>query len=511
MMLTLPDNLRELCDQLATFCAARGVSAWLVGGAARDLALGRVPSDIDVAVEGDGVALARAFANRHGGAFVALDDERGTGRVVLGVASAERLVIDLVQLRAPTLDADLRLRDFTINALALPLLDQQLQPMPLVVHPAAFIDPCAGLADLAAGQLRPCSPQSISDDPLRMLRAVRFAADLGLRVAPELHAAIHSSAPLISRIAAERVRDELLKLLALPTGATWLPYLDEVRVLTQLFPELEAARNCAQPSVHFLPVLAHMLETAIAVEWLLNLLLGIPAAAQPGQLPVAVQTHPDLRREFPYAAQLRTHFAVPLNSGHSRPALLKLAALLHDNAKPQTRERHPDGHISFYGHQDIGAEVAARIGQRLRLSRSELGYLALVVRQHMRPGQLRTAPQLTLRAVVRFFRDTADAGPDLLFHELADHLATRGPHTQVAAWSAHIDWVGAMLDVQWGKPPERVPPLLNGNEVMAALGLAPGKLVGEILREIHEAQAVGEISTQAEALELARQVMERQR
>lgn len=493
-------ELQALTQRLALFCKARGVSAWLVGGTVRDMVLGRTSADLDIATNSDGLLLARDFADLVGGAFVALDSERSTGRVVLEPGAAqqgeplpaeERVVLDIARLRAPTLEEDLALRDFTINALALPLSTQ---------HPtrSAIIDPCGGLAHLDAGELHLCCPTSLRDDPLRVLRAVRLAAELGLRITPRLDHAIQQEGALIENVAAERVRDELMKTLNVAQCASWLRYLDSVGMLTRIIPELEPARACDQPVVHFLPVLAHMLETVAALEWL----LGNDSAP-----PVAAQTCPDLPRAFAYSDRLRTHIhQVQGGGGYRRAALLKLAALLHDNAKPQTRQPKPDGGVSFHGHQTIGAEVAYTIGRRLRLSRQDATYLALVVRNHMRPFQLQTDEQITPRAIARFFRDTSDAGPDVLLHELADHLATSGPNITPDAWRAHLAWSSTMLDTYWGTLPEQRVPLLNGNDIMALPGISPGPLVGNLLREIDEAHAAGEIATREEAFALARQL-----
>ncbi|NJM05362.1 HD domain-containing protein [Candidatus Gracilibacteria bacterium] len=529
------NKLATMLDRIAAFCAQRGVPAWLVGGSLRDLLLGYTPHDLDVAVDGDGTALARAFADATGGAFVALDDTRSTARVVLPLLQhsefrtqdpegAARLVVDFARLRGACIAHDLAARDFTLNALALPLFEDSafwlqdsevsahgvLAERPIILSvsdefSAALIDPLGGLNDLRAGRLRPCAATSMSDDPLRMLRAVRLAAVLGLAIDPALDRQIRVAAAMITAVAGERVRDELLKLLDTPNAARWLRYLDDTRVLTQLIPELEAGRDCEQPHVHVLPVLAHILETVRAVEWLQA---QLPQPAPSDDAPLALGAQPDLAVALPYADALAALMVQPRAQGVRRGALLKLAALLHDVAKPQTKELHPDGKVSFYGHQDIGAEIAGRVGRRLGMSRPDISYVQLVVREHMRPGQLRTADVLTRRALVRFFRDCGDAGPDVLLHELADHLATRGQHVDANGWQAHLAWTTHMLDGYYIPAVPAQEPLLRGDELIAALGIAPGPLVGRMLREIDEARAAGEITSRAEALVLARRMRE---
>lgn len=515
----MADDLNRTLADLAAFLGARGVAAWLVGGAARDLALGRLPADLDLAVAGDGFALARAYADARGAAFVALDKGRATGRTV--IPGDPPRTLDLAALRGPTIADDLRLRDFTVNALALPLTPQPS----IILHPSAFIDPTGGLADLRAGMLRACGPASLSDDPLRVLRAARLGASLGLRADPALAPMMRAAAPGLAAVAPERSRDELLKLLDAPAAAPWLRELDACGALTALIPELEPARGCEQPNVHFLPVLAHILETVAALDWLIDcarrgargvkqaLPSGAPVPAgetprppPPEALPVAVRAHPGLSPELPYAGRLAALMDERRAGGHRRAALLKLAALLHDVAKPETKRLHPDGKVSFYGHQELGADTALRVARRLRLSRQDAGYVALVVREHMRPGQLRTSDVLTERAVARLFRDLGDAGPDVLLHELADHLATRGPTLDPRGWGAHLAWVGALLAHHYEPAPERRAPLVDGHGLMEALGIGPGPALGALLREVAEAQAAGEVRTREEAIALARRV-----
>ena len=496
--------LNSLLNDLADFATAQQFTIWLVGGAVRDLLRGQTPTDLDLAVSGDGFALARAYADLRGAAFVPLDAERATGRIV--TREETPVTIDIAGLRAHDIEEDLRRRDFTLNAMALPLQTDLLLRIPSAF--SALIDPTNGRDDLRLRVLRPCSQDSLRNDPLRILRAMRLCASLGLRPAPEVAGLIGAAAALLKTVAAERIRDELLLLLASPAAAPWLRYLDASGVLTLLIPELEPARHCEQPRVHFLPVLAHSLETVAALDWLIVELRrqagDAEAILQPEEQPVAVRSHPTIDAQLPYAQQLSELFAEPRGGVICRAALLKLAALIHDNAKPQTRRSNPDGSVSFHGHQSLGAEVAQQICRRLRMSRQDTTYLVLLVREHMRPGQLRASGPMTARAMVRLFRDLDTMVPDLLLHELADHLATRGPQLSQEGWRAHLAWVAQLLEIAYTPAVERQPPLVNGHDLIETLKLTPGPQIGLLLRELAEAQAAGEISSRAEALDLAR-------
>jgi poly(A) polymerase/tRNA nucleotidyltransferase (CCA-adding enzyme) len=222
---------------------------------------------------------------------------------------------------------------------------------------------------------------------------------------------------------------------------------------------------------------------------------------------MAVQTHPELRYRSVYAQELRRLFAEQIG-GYSRAVLFKLAALMHDVGKPATKQRKPGGGVSFHEHQTIGGEVALEVARRLGFGEDAAGYVRLVVREHMRPGQFAALDEVTPRAVARYFHATAGAGPDVLLHMLADHMATRGPRIDVAGWQAHAAWVDALLDTIWGEQDEITPPLLNGDELMRALDLAPSPLVGRLLAAIGEAQAGGDITTSEEALALARRMLD---
>jgi len=334
-------------------------------------------------------------------------------------------------------------------------------------------------------------------------------------------------ATLLAANDTDGLHTELVTLLQLPGTVVGLRALDQADLLTRIIPELEPARATDQPHVHFLPVLAHSLETVCAVEWLLDeLQVAGDENREPRTknredvadssklktqkvepvLPVAVQTHPDLHYQSVYAEESRRHFAEQVG-GEPRAALFKLAALLHDIAKPATKQAKPGGGVSFHEHQTIGGEVALDVARRLGFDEEAARYIRLVVREHMRPGQLGVLDEVTQRAVARFFHATAGAGPDVLLHLLADHMATRGPQIKVASWLRQAAWVDALLDTIWGEQIQYTRPLLNGDELMHALGIAPGPLVGRLLAEIGNAQASGEISTVGEALGLAKKIL----
>jgi poly(A) polymerase len=438
----------------------------LVGGAVRDALLGRAPAvDLDVAMPSGAIDAARRLGDALGVAFVPLDMERGAARVV---APGHR--VDLADFRAPTLPADLAARDFTVNALAVPL-------RPLLGRGSAPVqDPLDGLADLAARRLRLAGPMVLADDPVRVLRGVRLAATLGFRLTPATRAAIRRAAPAIATVSPERVRDEVLALLAAPGTARALRMADRVDVLVAVFPEIEAMRRTPQPAPHRFDVLEHSLRAVAACD---RLLARLPSLA-------------------PFGAELAAHVAEPLGGGISRRQILKLATLLHDVSKPETR-RTVRGRVRFFEHDVLGAARAQAIGERLRLPQRATAVLERLVRHHLRLMHLGAADALTPRARYRFFRDLGNETRDLLLLVLADASAVRG-ESPLRLWP-RMTLVRELL-AGWEEQREslRREPLIRGGDVMARFGLSPGPEVGRLLARAREAQDLGLVSTREEAL-----------
>ncbi len=456
---------REALRALDALVGPAGL-AWVVGGALRDALLGRPAGDLDVAVPAGAVGLGRALAARLGAAFVLLDERRGVCRVA-GVVQ-----VDIADFRGPDLAEDLRGRDFTVNALAAPVRD-------LVARgSAALEDATGGVADLDARRVRLCGPGSLAADPVRVLRAARFAIEPGWSLAPEVEPAAREVAPAIADVAAERVRDELIAMLGEPAAGRGLRLLDRLDVLAAILPESLPMRRTPQPSPHRFDVWEHSLRAVEAADEIVAQLDALD----------------------PWTEELRGHLAEGLGDRLTRAGSLKLAALFHDVAKPDTFAQVA-GRIRFIGHDNLGAERTREIADRLRLSGRAGSVLVRLVGQHLRPMHLAQSGEITRRARYRFFRDLGDEARDLVLLALADASAVRG-EAPLGVWAGAE---GAILRSLMAGSAEahRITassPLLRGEDVMGALGIGPGPTVGRILAQLREAQALGLVSTRAEAL-----------
>ncbi len=466
-----------------------GEPGFLVGGSLRDTILDRDVSDVDLAVRGDAPSFARALAEHLDGHFVLLDESRGIARIVLDRGPVR--FIDVTSMNGD-IRADLGRRDFTIDALAVPL-DRLVRE-----EQTEIIDPHGGIADLEDGIVRLVSERALVEDPLRLLRAVRLVAQLGFRLAPETADAIRRHAQRITRAAAERQRDELVRCLATSRAAHSFRLMDDLELLDRLLPEVTAGRGVTQPKEHYWNVLDHALETVACVDCLLS-------EEEPADRREARFWHTLWSSFAPFLPELRQHLAEEVSEGRSRATLLKLGALLHDVAKPETRSPDATGRIRFFGHSEKGAETARRVLLRYRFSRRETDLVATMVEAHLRPGQLSQQGPPSRRALFRFFRDTGEAAESVLLLSLADHAAARGPRLRIDGWRRHVAYVAHILarrnEEEAIVRPQR---LLTGDDIMAELSMGPGPEVGRLLAELEEAQASGEIRGREDALAFVR-------
>lgn len=499
----MADALRAIREALA------GGPAWLVGGAIRDRALGRTTGDLDVVVDGDPAEAARAVARAAGrAACFALSEEFGAWRVSARDSSWQ---VDVEPLRGGSLDADLALRDFTVNAIAEPVAGGEP------------IDPLGGLADLAAGRLRMAGPSAFAEDPLRVLRLARVAVELGLEPEPDTLREARVQAAELTRCSPERVFMELRRIVAAHEVLRGLELMSELGATRVVLPELEALHGVEQSRFHHADVYGHTLEVLRRTVELSDFAegrLGAPRARGGAGSPAAGLPTDESDggdggdghgaeldavlggRRQAVAALLQE----PLGDELTRAEALRWGALLHDAAKPLTREVRPgDGRVTFVGHDQRGAALAREVLARLRTSERLRAHVAALVRHHLRLGFLVHEPQpLSRRTVFAYLRATAPVEVDVTLLSIADRLATRGDRAQEAI-SAHLrvaeDMLGDALRWRADGPP---PPLLRGDELARELELAPGPRLGALLEQLAEAQFAGEVATREQALAHAR-------
>ncbi|MFA4964569.1 MAG: HD domain-containing protein [Thermoleophilia bacterium] len=445
-----------------------GEAGWLVGGCLRDELLGLAVKDVDIVLDGAAEPFSHGLADRLGGAVYASSDAFGTWRVVVG-----ELHVDVAPLRAvgsttaagpldpatraARLEADLRGRDFTVDALARPLGGERI------------VDPLRGLDDLAAGRLRLCSPAALESDPLRVVRLARLAR--GFTLVPDAAAttAAVRAAPGLSGVSGERLGAELSAVLGIPAAAAALRDLAVWRALAVVLPELEGLRGVEQNPYHHLDVFEHTLEALTYAAGVVQQLGGDGYLTPPAEV------------GLPGVGPL-----VPLS----------WAVLLHDIGKPAARLVTPEGHVLFWRHDELGRRMAAEVASRLRMSGRFTTYLGTLIRQHLRLGFLVREQPLTRRAVARYRRDVSPWVFESVVLSLCDRLATRGEKTSLASLARHYRLARSVWSAVSKAP---VPRLLSGDDVMALLGLRPGPAVGQALDALDEEVEAGEVASADEA------------
>lgn len=445
--------------------------AWLVGGAVRDRLLGRPTVDYDVAVDGDARPVARELARRVSGHRFALSEGFGGWRVI---SPDRRWNVDLIPLTAGGIEADLGNRDLTINAIA--------QRLPA----GELIDPLGGVADLREGRLRMVSAGAFAEDPLRALRVVRLACELGFSPEPATAAAAARHAAGLAAVAPERAFAELRRIISSERAVRGIELIDELRIMPVLLPEVAALRGVQQSPYHHLDVYEHtlaVLAETIELEREPERFLGL------------------------HAAEAGQFLSLRLANELTRWQALRFAALLHDIAKPQTRQVTDQGRITFIGHDTAGGQSAARILTRLRASEKLSDHVAALTRQHLRLGFLVHEMPLSRRAVYRYLRECDPVQIDVTVLSVADRLATRGARSDEAI-RKHLELAGQLLGeaLAWAADPPRPP--VRGDQLARALGIAPGPELGRILQELEEASFAQEIESDQDAVARARELLQ---
>lgn len=451
-----------------------------MGGCLRDALMGRESHDVDAAVQGDALALGRELARRLGGSFVPMDPLRGVARVVSRDGGP---TFDLAAMDG-SVEQDLARRDFTIDAMALPV------DAVGVVWTQAIIDPFGGREDLGRGLVRVVSDGVFQEDPSRLLRGVRLARSFGFDIDEDTSAKIREQAYLVDSVSSERVRDEFLTLLSLDGPADTLHLLDDLGLLCRIVPELERARGVTQPKEHYWDVFEHTVQAVDAAHDVTE-----PASCRRAAHLTAVL----------WDGEMESHFDEVVSDGHSRRTLLKLGALFHDIAKPQTKAVDASGRTRFLGHPKQGATVAEERLRSLRISARGVRSVSAMVEAHLRPTQMsQEMERPSQRAMYRFFRDMEESAYSVLYLSLADYLAARGPMLESEDWLRRVELVNYVVaesrrEEAPGGSKKRVP-LLTGHDLIEVFGLEPGPIFRRLLEGLEEARAALEVNSREEAL-----------
>jgi poly(A) polymerase len=429
-------------------------------------------TDVDLAVEGDAEEVARAVAEAADGHPFELSGEFAMWRVQ---AREQPWHVDVAELRGESIEADLGARDFTVNAIALPLRGGDL------------IDPHGGVRDIERRVLSAVGDRSFQDDPLRILRAARIAAALELDLDPATVDLARRSAARAAEPAGERQFAELRGIVAGPDPLRGLKLMDELGATGAALPELEALRGVEQNPYHHLDVHGHTMEVLAQVVELEDDL-----AAVLGEI----------------AAGVEPLLAEPLADELTRGGGLRLAALFHDLGKPEVRTVTDEGRILFIGHDKAGARIIRTICDRLRVSRRLTRYLESLTLNHLRLGFLVHERPLSRRRIYDYLKATEPETVDVTLLTVADRLATQGPRTRSEAIDAHLELAREMIaeGLEWRRtgPPA---PVLRGDELAAELEIEPGPELGRILGEIEAARFAGEVSSRQDAVALARRLL----
>ena len=490
---TVKPETITLLKKVNDIVSSKNIESYLAGGFVRDILLGRETADIDVTVAGDAREVAESISKILGGRYVLLDDTNKIARVIhfsKQQSSTETSCVLDYSSFSETIEKDLARRDFTIDAMAI-----ALGQFTKDYTNAEIIDPFNGRKDLDRRMIRAVSERIFTEDPVRLLRAVRLAGELGFHIDQDTETLVKRDAQLLAVVPGERTREELLRLLTLQEAGKILRYLDELKLMTAIIPELEESRGLEQPKEHHWDVLEHSFATVSALEFLLGdggwefSREDIPAS--------------DLRSD-----EIYKHLNQEVSSGSTRKSLLKLSALLHDVGKPGTKSVDETGKTRFLGHSKEGASLITERLEKLRFSSREIKLIETEIVHHMRPTQLSQEGMPSDRAVYRYYRDTGQAGLDILFLNLADHLATRGPDLEITNWQYHLELVQYLFGKYFEKENVINPPkIVDGYDIMKSFGLSPGPRIGELLDAVKEAQASGEITDREQAIAYIRKLI----
>ncbi len=448
----------EILNNISSFFQNK---VYLVGGSVRDYLLGKTTYDRDlIVVDEDAKSFSLKLAEFFGATHIPLDETNKIYRIVL---PDKENYLDITNPVENSLEKDIMRRDLTINAIA------------VNIQTGDVIDLCNGISDLENKLLRGVREENFVDDPLRLLRVFRFYSVLGFELDESLSFITKKYSNLVLNPAKERIEYELMKLFDGQFADDALLKMDECGVLEMYFPFVKELKQVPPNLHHHLDLFHHSVETVKQIGILYN------------NSSEKVKAHMD-RVDF---------------GGFSRIAHLRLAGFLHDIGKFSTWTIEEDtGRHRFIKHDDVGANLAKPMLKNMCFSNKQIDYLTLMIKKHMYPTAVVSAPELTDKVMMRFVRKMEDNAIDNILIAQADRLSARGPEITDEIVNENISALNNLLEfyLKAKETLKPLPKLLNGNEVMSILSIKPSPQLGKIMEALQEAQISGDILTKDEAV-----------
>ena len=473
-MKSLENRLSEWFDKTEHFGTK---SIYLVGGCVRDVILKREAQDIYL-VCANARQLAYALAKEKNAVCVVMDKKPDVPCFRLLKRKTPDNFIDITEIRGDTIESDLHQRDFTINAMAIPLSTETMDT-------TQVIDVVSGRSDLSKKTIRMVSKKSFIDDPLRMLRAFRFSAQLNFEIEHKTIKHIQKNADRMKSVSAERILFELKILLRYADIYQFIEKMDQTGLLSTMFPEIESLRSCRQNDYHHTHVWGHSLETLKAYEQVM------------AQMDSLFSTTGDQVRNYLHQ--------------NDNMAMMKMACLFHDVAKPMTQKQDPETHhISFHRHDKLGKNEIEKICDRLRLSKKNAAFVCTLVEEHLHIRDL-LHPNTRRNTLLKNCRKLGETIIAVALLSIADKLATRGFKSQESDRMLYQEKAIQFIESYYNdiQPVICTKNLITGKHLME-IGIEPGPTMGKILRMVRGAQDEGKISTPEQALELAKELKNEQ-
>ena len=459
----------------------QGVDVYLIGGFIRDFVLNNIKTkDFDFSLSDKALDFAQLFANKINGAYVLLDEDNKCARVVKK-QKGNIITYDFANFRAKSLKEDLKHRDFTINTLCVDIND--------LSEKCSLTDKIQdhqnGLQDIECKKIVMNSHFVFDEDPLRIMRAFSLKAQLGFDIDSNTLQEIKGNINKICNVSMERVREELFKVLLSSNAFEVLSDMDELGLLVKIIPQIHIMQDCHQGGYHHLDVWKHSLEAVRQVEEVLAI----------------------LTEEINCIEDLSNYLDEYIAGGHKRIGVLRLACLLHDIGKPETKEKKGDRY-SFHSHENLGARVVKHVNKLLKLSRQESFAIEQMVKLHLRPGYLSDLKDMTERSIYRFFRDAKNESVSILILSLSDQRATRGPLTTQELQDKHKEVCLKLID-KYFEDKKRTPikRLVTGNDLIKHFKLKPSPTFKIILENIEEQQVLQNLTDKEKVMLVAKDII----